>query len=234
MCLIIYSKSGRPKQEYIENGEASNDDGTGIAWIENGYLRYIKGIDLKETIKLSQELPLGYIIHFRMASIGGVDPQLIHPFPVNVHVPLQQKGKANKLLFHNGHWHSWKQHLMDHLSPKVILPEGKWSDTRAIALLTAIHGKNFLRTIADGQAGWAGKFALMTPSKTTLIGRWEEEEGVFYSNANYKWSYHRSNYNYSGSASDHSYHNGLRTTHQDRSLSPHSQREAEYLQGYDH
>lgn len=185
MCLIVYCKEARPKEEHLENGERSNSHGTGIAWKENGYLRYEKGLDIKETKKMAASLPLGFVIHFRIASVGGKEEQLIHPFPVRLDAPLQQRGKSNKLLFHNGHWSEWKTALLNHLSPKIVLPDGIWSDTRAIALLTAIHGKPFLKVIANDNH--AGRFVLMTPAKTTLLGDWKEEEGVYYSNYSYNW-----------------------------------------------
>jgi hypothetical protein len=194
MCLIVFARDARPEPEHLENGASSNSHGTGIAWKENGYLRYEKGLDTKEVIKMSKALPLGFVIHFRIASAGGTDEKLIHPFPVRLDVPLKQKGKSNKLLFHNGHWSPWKEMLVNHLSPKIVLPDGVWSDTRAIALLTAIHGPAFLKVLTEGKIGYgAGKFVLMTPAKTKIYGDWKEEKGVFYSNGSYDWgSYRRS------------------------------------------
>lgn len=181
MCLIIYAKDNRPKPEYIANGARSNSDGIGIAWRENDYLRYRKGLSVEETVELAATLPLDYTIHFRMASIGGKSERLIHPFPVRLDVPLKKEGKANKLLFHNGHWSDWEKVLLNNLSYRVSLPDGIWSDTRALALLTAIHGKGFLQLL-----GGYNKFILMTPKSSSVIGDFTEDEGVFYSNQGYK------------------------------------------------
>jgi hypothetical protein len=108
-------------------------------------------------------------------------------------VPLKQRGRANKLLMHNGHWSQWKEALLNHLSPRITMPDGIWSDTRAIALITSLHGVAFLKKLNEGSS-FAGKFALMTPGHTTLVGKFEEEDGCYYSNSCYKYgwgTYHK-------------------------------------------
>jgi hypothetical protein len=239
MCLILNSQSGRPKEEYIENAIDSNGDGNGCAFKENGYLRYLKGFDMKEAKKLARELPIGFTMHMRIATVGGPIPELIHPFPVRIDSPLKQEGKANKLLFHNGCYPDWRKALLAHLTPKVKLPDGPFSDTRAIAILTALHGKNFLKLITSGSS-WAGKFVLMTPSKTSLIGHFEQEDGVFYSNGGYK--YGRGGYStYHGGANYHDadgYYNGrqgavTRNNGNQSGSCPMEQSQVEFLGGYE-
>lgn len=182
MCLIIHAKENRPKPDYIANGARTNSDGIGIAWREEGYLRYRKGLSIDETVELAATLPLDYVIHFRMASIGGKSEKLIHPFPIRLDVPLKQQGKSNKLLFHNGHWADWEKTLLNNLSYRITLPDGIWSDTRALALLTALHGKGFLQLL-----GGDNRFILMTAKSTSAIGDFIEDDGVFYSNGGYKY-----------------------------------------------
>lgn len=181
MCLIIATRTGRPKEEYIRNGFSNHPDGTGIAWHENGEVHYKKNLTVDEAIKMAAELPVGYIIHFRWASVGGKDKSLIHPFPIRKDVPLAESGTAKSVLFHNGHWEQWNNVLVNHLSSRITLPRGKWSDTRAIAFLVSVHGQGILKLIES-----AGKFIVMQNGKNYGFGHFEEEEGVSYSNSSYK------------------------------------------------
>lgn len=187
MCLLLEMRDGRPKDRYIENAATTNSDGIGCAWREKGYLRFKKGLTVQDAKDFAANAPLGSLLHFRMASVGGVSPKLIHPFKISLDSPLKQQGKANRLLFHNGSWSDWKKSLINHLSARVTLPTDIWSDTRAIAVMTAIHGNDFLESISKFANGYAGKFIVMTPKKNTLIGDFTEDEGVMYSNGGYKW-----------------------------------------------
>lgn len=180
MCLIIASRTGRPKEEYIRNGFANHPDGTGIAWFEKDGVHYKKGLTVEETITMSKELPVGYVIHFRWASVGGKDKSLIHPFPISKDVILRPEGTAKSVLFHNGHWDSWNNVLVNHLSSRLVLPTGKWSDTRAIAFLVSIHGTPFLNLLD------VGKFIVMANGKQYAFGDFQEEDGVYYSNSSHK------------------------------------------------
>src|ERR1019366_5476325 len=179
MCLLLAAVKGRPTEEAIRNSASGNPDGIGYAYKENGILHYEKGISVDRAVELSKTLPLGFCMHFRIATSGGVVPELIHPFPVRLDAPLTKKGKANKLLFHNGVFSEWKEVLIKHLTERITLPLGKWSDTRALALLCAIHGRHFLNLVPRGN-----KFAFMTPAKIHLLGEgWIEDGGVWFSNS---------------------------------------------------
>lgn len=180
MCLIIYAKDARPKPEYIENGFSNHPDGTSIAWQEGDFIHYKKDITLEECKKMAAELPLGYVIHCRWASVGGKDKSLIHPFPVRKDVPLRVEGKTKRVLFHNGHWNDWSNVLVNHLTSRVLLPKGKWSDTRAISFLVSVHGNNVLNLLSK-----AGKFVVMSSARTSTFGTFILHEGVYYSNDSY-------------------------------------------------
>jgi hypothetical protein len=181
MCLIIATKTGRPTEEYIRNGFANHPHGTGVAWHEGGEVHYKKNLTLEESIKLAAELPMGYVMHFRWASVGGPDKSLVHPFPIAKDVPLLEEGKAKSVLFQNGHWDQWNNVLVNHLSSRVTLPRGKWSDTRAIAFLVSVHGSGILKLIES-----AGRFVVMVKDKNYGFGSFIEENGVAYSNDTFR------------------------------------------------
>lgn len=181
MCLIIYAKNGRPTEEALENGATNHPDGAGIAWREGDFVHFKKDVSTEEIKRMAAELPLGYVIHFRWASVGGKDKSLIHPFPVRRDVPLKQEGKTKRVLFHNGHWADWNTVLVNHLTSRIQLPKGKWSDTRAIAFLVSVHGNNILNLLSK-----AGRFIVMSSTRTVALGSFVEENGVFYSNDSFK------------------------------------------------
>lgn len=181
MCLIIVSKTARPKEEYIRNGMLNHPDGVGVAWHEKGEVYYKKNLTEDEAVKMAAELPIGYVMHFRWASVGGKDKSLVHPFPVSKDVPLLDEGKAKSVVFHNGTWSAWDNVLVNHLSSRVTLPRGKWSDTRAIAFLVHVHGKGILKLLES-----AGKFIYMKDGDNWGFGNFIDDEGVSYSNESYK------------------------------------------------
>lgn len=147
MCVIMLAQRTRPTDEMIEKAWAQNDDGAGIAWRENGEVFFEKGIMEIEGIKeLCAKVPMPYVVHFRVASIGGVKPELTHPFPINKKAPLYLSGKTKGgVLFHNGHWSDWSAKAMEAaIHSNTPVPTGVYSDTRAMAWLLSIYGPGFM------------------------------------------------------------------------------------------
>jgi hypothetical protein len=129
----------------------TNSEGGGVAWREDGYVHWHKGLDLEEMRKYCKNLPLPFIAHFRIASIGGKSKELCHPFPIEKDVPLVTKGKTNGfVLFHNGHWGAWKNDGKEAaFRSGTPIPPGKWSDTRAMAFVASIYGNGILEFIDE-------------------------------------------------------------------------------------
>ncbi len=144
MCVIAIAQTKRPSEEMIRKMWRHNDDGFGIAYrapLTQGKNKgklgvfWQKGVEkLENAIKLCNEVPLPYVAHFRIASQGGIDPNLTHPFPVDTDVSLALKGQTlGSVLFHNGDWTGWRHQI---LIPGRPLPKGdKMSDTRAMFAL---------------------------------------------------------------------------------------------------
>lgn len=177
MCVIIVCEKKKPELETLITCEKTNADGGGIAWKKDDVIEYKKGLTAKEVFLLSQEKPLPQVIHFRLASIGGRKRELCHPFPVNKNVPLSLEGEAKKVLFHNGHWSRWREYCLETaIRGREKIPEGKWSDSRAIAWLTAIYGMGFLELLDE-------KVVCFSSHKTLLFGEgWIEKDGITFSN----------------------------------------------------
>jgi hypothetical protein len=188
MCVIFVAKDTRPTDEMVEKAWKKNDDGFGIAWRERVkgrdgkttlQVRWDKGIeDVELAKKYCREKPLPFIAHFRIASCGGIRPELTHPFAVDETVPELLNGQTGGyVLFHNGHWAKWGDYSMDmtiHLKTKV--PKGAWSDSRAMAWAAAHYGNEVLNFIGE-------KCVVFSPTDLEVFRKdWEMIDGVLCSN----------------------------------------------------
>lgn len=176
MCVLWTCFSKLPSEEDIRDGFFLNSDGAGIAWFTpKKRVHWIKGLQTPEDLlKALEGKPLPLIIHCRMASAGGKDMRLTHPFPVNAAAkPLTLEGETASALAHNGHWGEWESELKRavYLSTTGLkLPEGPWSDTRAMAWLAAHFGLGMLDT-------FPGKLALMHKGEIYLYGNyWHKDD----------------------------------------------------------
>ena len=182
MCVILVCTKRRPDVDTLNKCAKHNKDGVGIGWISKKTVQFTKGITLDKVIKLANKLPLPYVIHFRLTSVGRVIPDLCHPFPISPKSPTILSGEASAVLFHNGHWNNWEESVLRHaIASNREIPDGEWSDTRAAAWIVHAVGTNFLRFIS-------GKFAVLDPSGISLYGSdWYSENGVRFSNKH--WQY---------------------------------------------
>lgn len=178
----------------VEAGFDSNRQGAGIAYRdvdEKGMpiVRWQKGInDVKEIQKLCAEVPTPYVVHFRISSCGdGGIAELTHPFPVSAKAELFLEGSTGGfVLFHNGVWTNWREWLMraNLGAPRNMkMPDGKWSDTRAMAYIAAINGINTLELVDE-------KLIAFSPTTIRVFKEtaWtkDTETGIWCSNMGWK------------------------------------------------
>lgn len=194
MCVIFVAEKQRPTAHMVQKAWDWNPDGGGAAWrepaangdgmdvvwrkgIENTTDRH--GVDVMQ--ELAETLPLPFVLHFRIASSGGIRPSLTHPFPVTKASINTLRGRTKDyVLFHNGDWKGW----MDLVRASAIhsntgIPRGKWSDTRAMAWLCSIYGLGFMETL-EGQKGVA--FSHNDLDVFTGNGTWTKMNEVWCSN----------------------------------------------------
>ncbi|MCZ7635723.1 MAG: hypothetical protein M5U12_06575 [Verrucomicrobia bacterium] len=139
MCVIlICPPKVRPSRRLLELCELGNPHGAGIAWREAGMVHWFKTEELDQIELLARRKAGEIVIHFRIASVGGVAPALRHPFPVSPRAGLATAGSARTVLFQNGTWLGWQEALERARKAGLAIPGGEWSDTRAAALLA--HG----------------------------------------------------------------------------------------------
>lgn len=198
LCVIAVCDDKRPTADIVKAMFETNSAGAGIAWragdsvedvedIVSGTTRqrlvnprviWRKGLDLKGVQELCASVPLPFVVHFRIPTAGGTTPLLTHPFPVTNEVALDLKGEIKGyVLFHNGHWSSWKQASLETaLKMGIKIPSGKWSDSRAMAWAASLYGPGVLDMIDE-------KSVLFGPDNVEICGSgWKREMDLWVSN----------------------------------------------------
>lgn len=177
MCVIavVEREAQRPTIEMVQEMWKQNPAGGGVAWRDPvaGQVAWHKMLTLDEIIQYNSVLPVPYVLHFRIPSVGGYDQALTHPFPVDPDVSLDAEGHADHVLFHNGTWNDWKDLLLKVLlnRPTCHLPDGQWSDSRAMAYLASVLGVGFLNLINE-------KITVFSMEDVLIYGGgWKQLEG---------------------------------------------------------
>ena len=173
MCVITVVRNSRPTKPQVEAMYETNSHGGGVAWLKDpDTIAWRKGLKVEEMVDAIDGLPTPFIAHFRIPTGGtGLGPEICHPFPLEDGIPLDLEGETtNGLIFHNGHWNQWKKEIWDIAAGNgVKLPDGDWSDSRAIAFAVHYLGDFALDIINE-------KVALFRPDGTgegniTIAGR---------------------------------------------------------------
>jgi hypothetical protein len=116
------------------------------------------------------------VIHFRIASVGGVCDELRHPFPVTKKARLDDRGRTGAVLFQNGTWGQYDEALRFAASEGHVIPEGEMSDTRAAAFLCSIYGHKFLAKCG------CSRWVYFSAKETVRVGDWYKRDGIYFSN----------------------------------------------------
>jgi len=189
MCVIIacVNKKGIVTLPILEGAELANGDGGGIAWLDNaGAACWKKGIKATTIWRLIKEHKIAppYVVHFRIATAGAKSRELCHPFPVTEDATLALSGAGpHPLLFHNGHWTSWRSMVLQAALTKPKLPDGDWSDSRAMAWLAHHCGLSVLAMVDE-------KIAALDPIEAAIrfFGTgWSEYRGMWVSNQSFAY-----------------------------------------------
>lgn len=196
MCVIMVCEDTKPSPDMLRAGFRANDKGAGIAWRENTpadkkaktpastKVRWKKAItDPEEVVQMVDKLPLPFVVHFRIPSIGGGSVDLTHPFPIRKGVELDHEGTADEVLFHNGTWHRWDDEMFKAALLKgVKLPRAPFSDSRMMAWLTHLLGRGFLDKIDE-------KVIVFSANDIEIFGEnrgWVNVEGIWCSNDHFR------------------------------------------------
>lgn len=148
----------------------SNSFGGGVAWRENELVKWKKGLDLEDMLKLNKELPMPFVLHFRVPSTDTSHSSFAcHPFGIDDDARFDWEGEtAGSVLFHNGFWNDWRTKLQNiAISGFVSLPSGPWSDSRGLAWAANHLGLGFLEMVNE-------KVVVLGPEHTDIeiFGQW--------------------------------------------------------------
>jgi hypothetical protein len=177
MCVILVCPENvRPDRATIAACHEANPHGAGVAWREDGVVRWFKGIEPGGIEPLIAGLSGEIVIHFRWASVGEVTPKLCHPFPVSAKANTRLSGQARAVLFHNGTWGQWRETLRR--MPRNRIPDGLLSDSRVVASMVDLCGTDVLDRLP-------GRWVFFDRDFTELYGDWSDWRGMRASNLNF-------------------------------------------------
>lgn len=206
MCIAIAKPMGVdiPTDDILTNCFNNNPDGAGFAFNHNNEVIIRKGyMKLKDFLdafhKYNEKFDFknrGVLIHTRITTHGGTNPQMCHPFPIN-----SDEGALKKI---------------EYVSPFAVIHNGIISLTSADATKkkdmsdTAIFVQKYLTKIAKNKK-WFGnkanielieelidsKMAILNGSgKIIMTSGFTEDNGIFYSNSSYKENRYSRVYNW--------------------------------------
>ena len=186
MCVILVCPPDiRPDRRTLEACQKANPHGAGVGWRQDGKVHWMKNLGADAVGGLLPQIEGEIVIHFRWASVGGVNPRLCHPFPVDNGAETKLCGTAKSLLFHNGTWGGHKDALayLERQRGRRVL--GPVSDSRVIALLVA-HTRN-----PDILGQIEGRFVHFGSKETRVYGNWQEWQGMRCSNLGFQYELER-------------------------------------------
>ena len=159
MCVVAVCLEDRLTMRMVDKMWTDSPHMGGVAWRAPvkgvDHVFWKKGLTLKEMQDAAQSIPLPAVYHFRKQTVGGECAQLNHPFPVTRKVETLLEGHTQGgVLFHNGTLLNWEDRLLRAcVDFKLSIPDDELSDSRAIAFLTSVYGKNYMNLLPDNQRG---------------------------------------------------------------------------------
>jgi len=131
MCVILIAETHPLTERTIRDAVRSNPDGIGMAWRESNRVSFAKGLTIENAIELAENVPLPYVFHARIATIGAVSDELCHPFPLDKRLSIDATAGVSSrgVLFHNGHWCV----AAEDTEGNDLFDSPHWSDTKLMA-----------------------------------------------------------------------------------------------------
>lgn len=198
MCIIAAKPTGidLPTKDIFDSCFTSNKDGIGFAYNLPGERPTIsKGMftvkSLMENIDdhgITKEHNL--VVHFRFGTHGKKDAGNCHPFPISTSFKDMRvlDCECDCAVSHNGIFGSMPR--SDKYSDTMKFVGGILASPDLINNLNTPSIKELIR----GYCGTSSKLSFLTKDGITNIGEWELEEGISYSNRQFKSFCNRTSY----------------------------------------
>lgn len=170
MCVIVVKPKGvQIRKGYLKNCYLSNPDGAGFMYVKDGKVVILKGYfhfetfyaDFAKAEKINRKSP--FVLHFRIATSGGVNYENCHPFKIDEHNAFVHNG-----IFYNLSYANYNLSDTQVFNNTILqnLPTG-WQNSTGVF--------NLLETYAKESAS---KLAFLSDSGKVLICA--EEDGTWY------------------------------------------------------
>jgi hypothetical protein len=183
MCIIAIKKPNQPKlpTDIIADCFLTNPDGAGVAIcrdnypvkISKGYMTVESLLEALDNLAIRETDTVVY--HFRIATAGGVRPELCHPFPISTRKQdlFRTDLSCNRAFIHNG-----------------IIGAGvdDMSDTQHYILSTLAHyqpSKKLIERVARDTQG-SRTVILERGGKLAMTGNWIDRHGYSFSNSSFE------------------------------------------------
>ena len=95
MCIAVYKPQGvELTEETLHNCWNKNPDGAGFMYAEDGKLNVVKGLMSYEAFEqaYAPHSDKNAVLHFRIATHGGVNPENTHPFVIHDNLAMVHNG----------------------------------------------------------------------------------------------------------------------------------------------
>lgn len=111
MCVICYipKEAKEPKKEDLLAMWNKNSHGAGIMWRTENQVNFSKGyMDFnnfyRDFLIIKRDYNFECAVHFRIATSGGINKQMCHPFPItNSETKIKiERGSSDVMIMHNG------------------------------------------------------------------------------------------------------------------------------------
>lgn len=191
MCIAIVKPMGTelPTKELLKRCWDNNPDGAGLMYNDGnnviihkgftkfkGFYKYLKALDKTEDLK-DKDL----VLHFRIATSGGVNRECTHPFPITKDISDMKKldNVCEYGFAHNG--------IIDGYGSKDFSDTMEYVST----IISNIHDLDNSESLINALAyEHASRFVVLTKDNFELGGSWVLDNDCYFSNSTYKWSYY--------------------------------------------
>ena len=184
MCIAIIKPSGvkAPSKKILKECWNNNPNGAGFCYNNGKQVVIHKGfMSFKEFYNAYRKLDYtdkDLIIHFRIATHGGVNKECTHPFKISTDInELKKLDTTCKSAFiHNGI-----------ISGYGSYKDNGTSDTMEYVTKIIANIPQMSATLLDNLAKEKNsRFAILYKNKFLFGGTWLEDNGIYYSNSSYK------------------------------------------------
>lgn len=205
MCVIASKPAGveMPSKEVMKDMFDANSDGAGLMYVDRGKVNIVKGFmtfdkfyDYIEKLGKMYDLKeKALVMHFRISTQGNVDKGNCHPYPISSKTKdLRSTTIRTDLgMAHNGIISLTTTHgktelndtqlfIRDYVSVLYDLNHEFYKNQRTLDMLEELAGS---------------KLCFMdTNEELYLVGKFIEDDGIFYSNKNFEYHYCTPKYGY--------------------------------------